>query len=48
MGIDALETEEPVTEDIARRRFENITALKVEEITPSTEETVFYWGIDVY
>ena len=48
MGVDALETEEPVTEDIARRRFENITGLKVEVIAPSTEENVMFWGIDVY
>lgn len=47
-GVDALETEEPVTEEIARKEFENRSGIKVEVIAPTTEETVFYWGIDVY
>ena len=48
MGVDALETEEPVTEEIARKEFETRSGLKVEVIAPSTEENVMFWGIDVY
>ena len=47
-GIDALETEEPVTVDVARKEFEEKTGLKVEVIAMSSEEEVELFGLDVY